>query len=253
MDMKKSLLSCFLLCVIGCGTQSTKVENAEPGTESAIGANAGFKAGFSLMEESNEFPDAILEMYTPLNNQTFGPGRIPFEFNIKNYPFGEEPGHPQLFLITNGADPVGHQSPMFQLELKEGTYRTVAFLVDSQGFCLKEFGNYVDRDFLVGNSRPFPYSAEPFIALNLPRNNQAYTFGEDVVVDFLVIGGDMLMDQLKVLVKVGEQQFEMDDVVPLRISDLPRGEHLIQLELRKQNGKVFEGPFSSVQKTILVQ
>lgn len=256
MDMKKSLFWCYCGCLLlmaGCGTQTAKDEIVVTGEDADSLAVANASIGFSLMEESNEFPDAIIEMYAPLSNQTFSPGRIPFEFNIKNYPFGEEPSHPQLFLITNGADPVGYHSPIFQLEFKEGTYRTVAYLVDSQGLCLKEFGNYVDRDFLVGNSRPFPYSAEPYIALNLPRNNQAYAEGENVIVDFLVIGGDMLMDQLKVVVKLGSQEFEMSDMVPLSISNLPKGEHVIQLELRKQDGKVFDGPFSSVQKSILIQ
>jgi hypothetical protein len=256
MDMKKSLVCCFCCCIVllaGCGPQTAKDEIVVGGEGADSLAVVNSSIDFTLMEESNEFPDAIIEMYAPLSNQTFSPGKIPFEFNIKNYPFGEEPSHPQLFLITNGADPVGHQSPIFQLEFKEGTYRTVAYLVDSQGICLKEFGNYVDRDFLVGNSRPFPYSAEPYIALNLPRNNQAYAEGEDVIVDFLLIGGDMLMDQLKVVVKVGTREFEVNDVVPLSISKLPKGEHLVQLELRKQDGKVFDGPFSSVQKSILVQ
>lgn len=257
MLMKKSLF-CYYCCILillgACATQTTKDENIESTTSTDLSeVPATAAVGFSLVDEPNEFPDAILEMYAPLSNQTFSPGRIPFEFNIKNYPFGDMPAHPQLYLITNGADPVGYQSPIFQLEFKEGTYRTVAYLVNSQGLCLKEFGNYIDRDFLVGNSRPFPYSAEPYIAVNLPQNNQTYAEGEDVIVDFLVIGGDMLMDQLTIVVKIGPQEFELNDVAPVNISNLPKGGHLIQVELRKQNGKTFVGPFSSVQKSIQVQ
>jgi hypothetical protein len=211
------------------------------------------EVSFYFYEEEKEYPDAIIEMYAPLSNQKFSPGRIPFEFNIKNYPFGEDLDGFKLNTILNSGDPVGHNSPIFQQELNEGTYRIVAYLVDSQGLALKEFGNYVDREFMVGNTRPFPYSAEPYIALNLPINGQIYQEGEEITIDFLVIGGDMLLDNLQVQIKVGEFHYEMTEVNPVHISNLPKGEHLVQLNLSYQNGKSLEGPFSSAQKTILIQ
>lgn len=211
------------------------------------------EVSFYFYEEEKEYPDAIIEMYAPLSNQKFSPGKIPFEFNIKNYPFGENLDGFKLNTILNSGDPVGHNSPIFQQELNEGTYRIVAYLVDSQGLALKEFGNYVDREFMVGNTRPFPYSAEPYIALNLPINRQTYSEGDEVTIDFLVIGGDMLLDNLQVQIKVGDFHYEMTEVNPVHISNLPKGEHLIQLNLSYQNGKSLEGPFSSAQKTIVIQ
>ncbi|MCH6198455.1 hypothetical protein MMU07_02605 [Aquiflexum sp. LQ15W] len=211
------------------------------------------EVSFYFYEEEKEYPDAIIEMFAPLSNQKFSSGRIPFEFNIKNYPFGENLDGFKLNTILNSGDPVGHNSPIFQQELNEGTYRIVAYLVDSQGLALKEFGNYVDRDFMVGNTRPFPYSAEPYLALNLPANGQTYLEGEEVTIDFLVIGGDMLLDNLKVEIKVGDFHYEITEINPVRILNLPKGEHLVQLNLSYQDGKELDGPFSSVQKTIIVQ
>jgi len=211
------------------------------------------EVSFYFYEEEKEYPDAIIEMFAPLSNQKFSSGRIPFEFNIKNYPFGENLDGFKLNTILNSGDPVGHNSPIFQQELNEGTYRIVAYLVDSQGLALKEFGNYVDRDFMVGNTRPFPYSAEPYLALNLPANGQTYLEGEEVTIDFLVIGGDMLLDNLKVEIKVGDFHYEITEINPVRILNLPKGEHLVQLNLSYQDGKELDGPFSSAQKTIIVQ
>jgi hypothetical protein len=211
------------------------------------------EVSFYFYEEEKEFPDAIIEMYAPLSNQKFSPGRIPFEFNIKNYPFGEDLNGLKLNTILNSGDPVGHNSPIFQQQLNEGTYRIVAYLVDSQGLALKEFGNYVDREFMVGNTRAFPYSAEPYLAINLPINRQSYSEGEEVTIDFLVIGGDMLLDNLKVDINVGDFTYEITEINPVRISNLPKGEHLIQLNLSYQNGKQLEGPFSSAQKSIFIQ
>lgn len=253
---KTNLYFCFPILILVFTSCSLKEKKEEKIFEMVVSDSLDIEkkeVSFYFYEEEKEYPDAIIEMYAPLSNQKFSPGRIPFEFNIKNYPFGEDLDGFKLNTILNSADPVGHNSPIFQDELKEGTYRIVAYLVDSQGLALKEFGNYVDRDFMVGNTSPFPYSGEPYLALNLPVNGQTYLEGEEVTIDFLVIGGDMLLDNLKMTIKVGGFQYEMTEINPVRISNLPKGEHLVQLNLSYQDGKPLEGPFSSAQKTILIQ
>jgi hypothetical protein len=255
--MKKTTLYFWLPVLVflfySCSLKEKKEEKVFEMTGSDSLEIEKKEVSFYFYEEEKEYPDAIIEMYAPLSNQKFSPGRIPFEFNIKNYPFGEDLDGFKLNTILNSGDPVGHNSPIFQQELKEGTYRIVAYLVDSQGLALKEFGNYVDREFMVGNTRPFPYSSEPYLALNLPVNGQTYSEGEEVTIDFLVIGGDMLLDNLQVEIKVGDFHYEITEINPVRILNLPKGEHLIQLNLSNQNGKSMEGPFSSAQKTIVIQ
>jgi hypothetical protein len=212
------------------------------------------KVTFYQYEESSSFPDAILELYTPLGNQIFKPGKVPFEFNIKNYPF--ESGTSQefkLFNILNGGDPVGFYSPIFQRDLAQGSYRVVAYLVDQEGLALKNFGNYVDRDFMVGDSRPFPYSAEPYLAVNYPRNSQVIKVGEELVIDFLVVGGDMDLDGLNVKIEVNEFNYEIDHMAPVRVSNLPVGDYQVKIKLLRIDGKELEGPFSTVSKTVFVR
>ncbi|WP_133558120.1 hypothetical protein [Algoriphagus boseongensis] len=212
------------------------------------------KVAFFQLEDSTDYPDAILELYTPLGNQVFRPGKVPFEFNVKNFPLEDAtPGVPLLFTTINGADPVGQLSPIFQKELTEGTYRVVGYLVDEEGLALKNFGNYVDRDFLVGDSRAFPYSAEPFLAVNLPRNEQSISLGEELIIDFLVLGGDMKLDGLKVLVEINEFTYEIDQMSPIRVENLPLGSYQVKIKLLRKDGKELEGPFSSVSKTIHVR
>jgi hypothetical protein len=212
------------------------------------------KVTFYQYEDSSSYPDAILELYTPLGNQIFKPGKVPFEFNIKNFEFEEGVAeNPRLFLILNGGDPVGFFSPIFQRELTVGTYRVVAYLVDEEGLSLKSFGNYVDRDFLVGDSRPFPYSAEPYLALNYPRNAQILPMGEELVIDFLVLGGDMKLDGLKVQISVNDFSYEIDHMQPIRVSNLPKGDYQVRVKLVRKDGKELEGPFSSITKTVYVR
>ena len=129
----------------------------------------------------------------------------------------------------------------------------VGFLVDEEGYALKNFGNYVDRDFMVGDSRPFPYSAEPYLALNLPRNAQTVKAGEELVVDFLVLGGDMKLDGLKVRIEVNDYSYEIDHMAPVRLSNLPVGDYQVNVKLMWTNGKELEGPFSTVTKTVYVR
>lgn len=212
------------------------------------------KATFHQTTDSSQIPDAILELYTPLGNQVFKPGKVPFEFNIKNYPYdlGGSQDY-KLFNILNGSDPVGFGSPVFQRDLTIGSYRIVAYLVGEDGLALKNFGNYVDRDFQVGESRPFPYSGEPYLALNYPRNGQIFESGNEVIIDFLVVGGDMKLDGLKVSVAINDLLYEAKEMLPIRVANLSKGEYQVKIRLLRTDGKELDGPFSTVSKSIIVR
>ena len=256
--MKKILLLPILcsLLLSSCSESRRKINESvvEESPDSLLTNSALPQVSFYQYEDSAAYPDAILELHNPLGNQVFRPGKVPFEFNSKNFPFMAVSGeNPRLFLILNGGDPVGYYSPIFQRELTEGTYRVVGFLVDEEGYALKNFGNYVDRDFMVGDSRPFPYSAEPYLALNLPRNAQTVKAGEELVVDFLVLGGDMKLDGLKVRIEVNDYSYEIDHMAPVRLSNLPVGDYQVNVKLMWTNGKELEGPFSTVTKTVYVR
>ncbi|EAZ81501.1 hypothetical protein [Algoriphagus machipongonensis] len=256
--MNKILLSLVLLAFIvsSCSEEKKKINESvvESGDLASSGDEAMPKVTFYQYEDSSSYPDAILELYTPLGNQVFKPGKVPFEFNIKNYQFQKDGDQDfKLFNILNGGDPVGFYAPIFQRELTEGSYRIVAYLVDDEGLALKNFGNYVDRDFQVGESRPFPYSAEPYLALNYPRSNQEYVDGEEMIIDFLVLGGDMELDRLKVRIEVNDFQYEINEMKPVRVANLPAGTYQVQVNLLRKDGKELDGPFSSVSKTVIVR
>ena len=244
------------LWVISCssGPKETKESLAVVEGTTAISEVAPPPVIFTPVDSLYLYPDAILELNTPLSNQVFKPGKVPFEFNVKNFSFKSNGvAAPRLLMILNGGDSEGFSSPIFQRELARGTYRTVAFLVDSMGLSLKNFGNYLDRDFLVGDSRPFPYSAEPYLAINLPRNEQIVPFGQDLSLDFLVLGGDLKLDGLKVKIWINAYQKETNAMVPLRVSNLPIGDYQVKVQLLRTTNNELEGPFSSSTKTIYVR
>jgi hypothetical protein len=249
-----NLFIAFILVAsfFSCDTSQKKKEEPLIVQEREVIEELKPEINFYFYEQQASYPDAIVEMYTPLGNQVFRPGKIPFEFNIKNFLQDSGVSGFQLKMILNGGDPMSYSTPIFQQELKEGTYRAVAYLVDSEGLALKEFGNYVDRDFRVGDTRPFPYQAEPYLALNRPYNNQTYSESEEVLIDFLVLGGEMELDQLKINIELNDLQYEIAEVTPIKIAHLPKGEYQLTLSLFKRNGKELDGPFSSVKRNIRV-
>src|SRR5690606_19477623 len=103
--MKKNFLFCLLLSSLGLTLTSCGTEKNEKANETSIEAMEGTKEVKStLMFEDYQFtsyPDAIIEMYSPLGNEKFDEGKVPFEFNIKNYPFGEGPKSFKLRMVVN--------------------------------------------------------------------------------------------------------------------------------------------------------
>lgn len=246
-----ALLPLFVLVIISCGTE--KIETTEAPVDNL---EIETKDVAPLNFENLEFlayPDAIIEMHSPLGNENFQEGAVPFEFNIKNYPFQDEPKGFLLRMSVNGDNPVSHHMPIFKENFTTGTYRSVAYLIDPEGIALKEFGNYVDRDFLVGDSQPFPESDEPYMVINLPDNDQVFAAGEDVIIDYLLIGGDLKEDKLKFIVSVNGHEHEIKDLAPLQISNLEAGEHEVRVRLVRENGDELDGIFSSGKRNFIVQ
>lgn len=195
-------------------------------------------------------PDANIELYRPLGNEQFEPGKVPFEFNIKNYQFGKE--NPMMMVINDG-NPVSYSQAIFSKEFNTGTYRLVAYLTDGKGLALKEYGNYVDRDFLVGHSRPIPAGDEPYLMVNLPRDSEDMSKNEPLILDFLVIGGEMETDQLEIMVEIGEFRHVTNKMEPLAIDGLTEGDHVLYVHLLRKDGKSLENIFSSVRRQVIVR
>ncbi|MCE2707244.1 MAG: hypothetical protein ACK5BR_04725 [Bacteroidota bacterium] len=255
--MNKILFSfvVFSLLLSSCAADNKeRAQTAQDSVQVVQATSDSLQLSFSSMDSLAFYPDAMVELYTPLGNQIFKPGKVPFEFNVKNFPLrAASTSSPRLRMILNGSDPEGYSSPIFQKELTRGTYRVVAYLVDEKGFALKNFGNYVDRDFMVGDSRAFPYSAEPYIAVNLPKNGQILAFGEPLLLDFLILGGDLALDNLKVKVLIGGDSTEVTSPNSIRITNLPKGDHQLKIQLLRKDNKELDGPFSSSTKTVFVR
>ncbi|HSI77644.1 MAG TPA: hypothetical protein VK957_17225 [Lunatimonas sp.] len=241
------LLIFATVCLIACSPKPSQEETLSEIVEEETTPEVPITV---TVMPSEAFPDAMIELYRPLGNETFSPGKVPFEFNIKNYPFGQQR---PLMIAINGGDPQAYPQAVFSKEFNAGTYRAVAFLTDENGMALKEFGNFVDRDFLVGQSRPFPAGDEPYLMVNFPRQNQEYTFGDSVVVDFLVVGGDLKLDGLGVEVKVGDLVYKASSADAIKLENLSVGEYVVRIDLVKNDGSELSNIFASASRRVVVK
>src|SRR5690554_1775551 len=88
--MKKNFLLCLVFSLVtfiwtSCGTD--KKETVQEGQNEALEHDEEESSAVAFEKhEVMAYPDAIIEMYSPLGNENFDVGRVPFEFNIKNYP-----------------------------------------------------------------------------------------------------------------------------------------------------------------------
>jgi len=254
--MKKNFLLCLLFSLVtftwtSCGTD--KKETVQEGQNEALEQDEEESSAVAFEKhEVMAYPDAIIEMYSPLGNENFDVGRVPFEFNIKNYPFNEGLKGFQFRVSFNGNNPIGFNLPIFQREFNSGAYRVVAYLIDREGLALKEFGNYVDRDFTVGESQPFPESNEPYMILNLPLEGQTYSGEEELIVDYLLIGGGLKEDGLKVIVEVNGQQHEVTELSAITVKNLPPGKHEVKVSLVKRGGDQLDGIFTTAKRSVTI-
>lgn len=255
--MNKNFLICLSLSLLGLTLASCGTEKSEKANETSLENMEGIREEKPTVRfeqhQVASYPDAIIEMYSPLGNEKFEEGKVPFEFNIKNYPFGEGPKSFTLRMVINGDEPISYNMPIFQREFKTGTYRVVAYLIDQEGIALKEFGNYVDRDFMVGNSNPFPDSQEPYMVVNLPGNDQIYSGEEEIIIDFLLIGGALKEDGLKFKLSVDGQEHAVKDLSPIILRNLSPGNHEILVTLVKENDEELSGIFTSARRNITVK
>ena len=63
----------------------------------------------------------------------------------------------------------------------------------------------------------------------------------------------MKLDGLKVQINVNDLAYEIGQMQPIRVSNLPKGDYQVKVKLVRKDGKELEGPFSTITKTVYVR
>uniref|UniRef100_UPI00404891A6 hypothetical protein n=1 Tax=Algoriphagus sp. TaxID=1872435 RepID=UPI00404891A6 len=102
------ILIYFLLGTLGtmsCSSKSneTKEKNQQEDSLFSTTEAPALPVAFLPLDSLPFYPDARVELNTPLGNQVFKPGKVPFEFNIKNFSQSVTAASSQRFaMILNG-------------------------------------------------------------------------------------------------------------------------------------------------------
>lgn len=158
-------------------------------------------------------------------------------FMLDNEPFEvqHDPNHPHVFKdVRPGTHTIRVYLANRMHEAIRGTLAIVTFSVA-----------YPD-----GENRP-AYGA-PLLTYNLPQGEYLGVDAGDIAVDYLVSNVRLAPGSNKVAYYVNGRRFFVTDGAPRHLKELPPGYHTIRMELQDANGDLIQGPFNSVERTILV-
>ena len=246
--------------VFSCGSNQSEQSNSVEGESAEIIIDNKISLNEVI---SPEFPDASLEMNVPLEGDTYDPGEVSFDFNIKNYQLATQTldadmkqcansGKGQhIHLILNGAPYQALYEPNYVTTLEPGHYVSLAFLSRSYHESLKHYGASVISQFTVGDAPPQPVDlTAPHMFYSRPKGEYVGADTENVILDFYLVNTDLSPDGNKVRATINGEQFLIEKWVPQFIKGLPMGENTIKLELVDKNGEVIDGPYNTVERKI---
>lgn len=272
-----TLLSMFLF-LIACDSikqksndeieDSVNVENMEfdaagDQPEPIIMEKDGLK--LSSVDDSPDFPHAIIYMENPGYESKFETGKIEFSYNIRNYELANQTTDAEqkmcansakgqhIHLILNNEPYTAHYEAKFVKQLEPGNYVSLSFLSRSYHESIKHRGAYDLKRFSVGttDTLDFDMSAK-HLFYSRPKGEY---FGDDtkkILLDFYLYDTRLKEDGDKVRATINGTEFTLTRWVAYFIEGLPLGENTIKLELIDKEGNLIEGPYNSVERTIML-
>jgi len=285
--MKKLLIPVVLLCLFvvffACdrkkntsnidGEGSVNVENIgidteEDEAEPIIMEKDGLK--LSSVDNSPEFPDALIYTENPGYESKFETGKIKFSYNIRNYELGNQTTDAEqkmcansakgqhIHLILNNGPYTAHYEDKFDMKLEPGHYVSLSFLSRSYHESIKHRGAYDIKRFSVGITDTTATDTSDFVMsdkhLFYSRPKGEY-FGDDtkkILLDFYLYNTKLKENGDKIRATINGTEFTLTRWVAYFIEGLPTGENTIKLELIDKDDNFIEGPFNSVERTIML-
>lgn len=194
------------------------------------------------------FPDAILEMNTPTENQNFTPAsNISFNFNAVNFKF-ENGSHIALWLPSQKIQPITKAD--YQTKLDNGNYTAIAFLCDEQELSIKQPEAYVIRSFNVGKVEKSENDTDSvMVILNNPYTKPT----SNPIIDFYLVNTNISKSGNKVLLTIDKNEFQLHNWSAYKVNGLSKGKHKIKIQLLDNKGVMLQSLFSADSTTIDVE
>lgn len=264
--MKKFKILASILMVAMFMTCTPKKQSGEDQTSSEPAEQAAMEILVSPVEDSPEFPDAILEMNEPEEFAKLEVGNVQFSYEVTNYELQAQTSDAgikncansdkgqHIHLILNNQPYTAHYDPSFEQELQAGHYVALSFLSRSYHESLKNPEAYDLRQFTVGdaNSEEADLSG-PNLFYSRPKGTYAGNDTKKILLDFYLVNCDLSETGYKVRATINGHEFMLTDWVPYFVEGLPMGENVFILELLDADGNLVDSPFNRVERTISLE
>ncbi|ADR21755.1 hypothetical protein MATR_06120 [Marivirga tractuosa] len=271
--MKKATIRFSILfamtAIFACST-GNKEEKAETEDKSMEEKTEESVSSISLTPvESPEFDDSMLEMLSPMENETnLEPGAVKFSYNVKNYELATQtidadvkncansPKGQHIHLILNNQPYSAHYESEFTKNLEEGHYVALSFLSRSYHESVKSYGAANIRQFTVGkepSGQEIADLSDPHMFYSRPKGTYTGKDAQKVLLDFYLLNTELSEEGNKVRATINGEEFMLDKWQPYFIEGAEMGEMSIKLELLDAKGELIPSPFNPVERTVTLE
>ncbi len=189
---------------------------------------------------SSEYPDAMIELIQPTDYEELAAGKLSFQYDVKNFRLD---GGNYITLKLNQDFSYESTKPDLTVPVGQGNYVALSFLCLPNHISLKNYGNYVVRNFQVGKSSgKAKDDTKPMIFYHYP-DGQITRQENGVLLDFYLLNTSLGEDGYKVKIEIADQEFLVEEWVPYLIEGLKNGEHNVTLSLLDKNNKPVNSVF----------
>ena len=227
--------------------------------------------GIRLTPFSNspKFPEAQLQLRTPIANATLPSGNVTFSYQVSNFILTKMSGGPHMAEMANSMkgqhihnivdnEPYSaHYETQFTKPLANGQHVVLSFLSRSYHESLKHRGAYDLRIVNVGSSpaagsAPIIDVRAPHLFYSRPKDTYSGADAKRIMLDFYLVNTTLEPGGNRVRATINGSEFMLDKWLPYQMEGLPAGENTVKLELIDASSSVLPGPYNSVTRKFTV-
>ncbi|MEQ9405859.1 MAG: phosphopeptide-binding protein [Cyclobacteriaceae bacterium] len=215
---------------------------------------------------SPEFPNASLTKTGLTVEPNDSSNSVNYSFEVAEYELGVQTedaatrgiansakGQHIHFIVNNGPYSA-HYMPGVSNQLDDGNYVVLAFLSRSYHESVKSPGAFHVENLKVGDvSEEETDLTTPHLFYSRPKGTYKGEDTKKLMLDFYLLNTSISEDGNKVRATINGKEFLIYEWAPFYIEGLPLGEVSIKLELLNTEGNVIEGPFNSVERTVMLE
>ncbi|WP_350285397.1 hypothetical protein [uncultured Croceitalea sp.] len=269
--MKKiqvTLLGLLLITAFSCKQAKKEAEETPEATEMVDKEVVQETITLEKLEGSPAYAEAELVLDGENTIKIDKSGEVDFNFTVKNYELGAQTegenagklansGKGQhIHFILNNQPYSAHYEASFKKEIPDGVHHLVAFLSRSYHESVKNENSVVVRKLEIGSDPQDAVGLQmdsPTLIYSRPKGEYTGKDTENMLLDFFVLNTTLSEDGNKVRATINDQVFMITEWAPHVMKGLPMGEVRIMLELVDSEGKLIDGPFNSVERSVMLK